>query len=56
VTRATVFLFFTLAAPLAALGHNGEVHEQPSVWTLWEFDPLIVFILIASAVVYSLGL
>jgi len=44
-----------LVAPLTAFGHGGEVHATPSLWTLWEFDPLIVFILLASGAVYTLG-
>ena len=45
-----------LVVPLTDFGHGGEVHAPPSVWTLWEFDPLIVFILLASGAVYTLGI
>ncbi len=45
-----------LVVPFITFGHGSEVHETPSVWTMWEFDPLIVAILLTSAAVYTLGL
>lgn len=45
-----------LVVPFIAFGHGGEVHEPPGIWTLWEFDPLIVFILLSSGAVYTIGL
>jgi putative membrane protein len=56
VRRQILVIFCILGLSTVSLGHGGEVHEPPSIWSLWEFDPLIVFILITSATVYSLGL
>ena len=45
-----------LVVPFITFGHAGEVHEPPGFWAMWEFDPLVVFILIASGTVYTLGI
>lgn len=42
--------------PFVTFGHGGEVHTRPSVWSLWEFDPLVVGLLLISASVYAIGL
>lgn len=44
-----------LAVPLLTWGHGGEIHA-PNIWALWEFDPLIIGLLVCSAAIYSLGL
>jgi putative membrane protein len=47
-------IVLALVLPTAAFGHEGEVHT--GALTQWEFDPLIVVVLLASASIYALGL
>lgn len=42
--------------PFITFGHGGKAHPPPSVWGLWEFDPLIIGVLFVSASVYGFGL
>ena len=56
VRDLVLVILWVLVVPFTAFGHGGEVHETPSVWAMWEFDPLIVFILLTSAIIYTLGL
>ena len=56
IRNCVLIVLWMLVVPFITFGHGGEVHETPSVWTMWEFDPLIVFILISSGTVYTLGL
>jgi putative membrane protein len=56
IRGAQLLVLWTLVVPPLAFGHGGEVHAPPNIWTLWEFDPLIIGILITSGIVYTLGL
>ena len=46
-----VLLFAT-----TSLAHDDKPHDFPDLLYAWSFDPLIVFILGVSAIIYSLGL
>ena len=55
VIRPVLILLMLLAVPLLTFGHGSEAHP-PNIWTLWEFDPLIIVVLACSAAVYAVGL
>src|SRR5215203_2791476 len=55
VIRPVLILLMLLAVPLLTFGHGSEA-QPPNIWTLWEFDPLIIVVLVCSATVYGLGL
>jgi putative membrane protein len=54
--RTFLVIFWTSVVAFVVSGHGGEVHQTPSIWTLWEFDPLIIAVLFASASIYASGL
>jgi putative membrane protein len=42
-------------APIAAFAHEGEALEPHDLWHAWEFDPVVVALLVVSAAMYTLG-
>jgi putative membrane protein len=54
ILKAFSALIWTLVVPLATFAHGGEVHA-PNIWSLWEFDPLVIAVLLISGSIYSLG-
>ena len=56
MSRAGWAFLLLPSAASAALAHAGESHDPSPSLSTWEFEPLIVVILLASALIYSLGL
>lgn len=56
VSYPILVISWMLVVSFITFGHGGEAHETPSVWAMWEFDPLIVFILLSSGIIYTLGI
>jgi putative membrane protein len=56
VLNTSLVLLWMLVVPFITFGHGGEVHGPPSIWTLWEFDPVVIAVLLISGSVYGLGL
>ena len=54
--RRILIMSAMLAFPIAAVGHDGKPHNFEDLWFTWSFDPLIIAILAASAIVYTTGL
>ena len=51
---SVVILMSLIAA--VALGHGGEAHETSGNWARWEFDPLIVAVLLIGGTIYAQGI
>jgi putative membrane protein len=52
--KIALLLLWMFVVPLITFGHVGEVHA-PNVWSLWEFDPLIIGVLLVSGSIYGIG-
>jgi putative membrane protein len=54
ITTCAVFLAF-ITAPTALYAHEGEALEPHDLWSAWEFDPVVVALLLISATLYVRG-
>lgn len=54
--RAIIIALITmLLLPAVALGHEGEALRPHDFWQAWEFDPVVLVLLVVSALMYIVG-
>jgi len=49
-------LLAIFALTVLVFGHEGELHPTASFFSTWAFDPLVVFSLLVTALLYSVGI